>query len=87
MSTSTSATVDRLQYGYDRDGNVLYEKNLVNGAFSELYHANIAASGDDNSAYDPLNRIISFRRGILTSSRTNGSPLATCRADPRPRRK
>jgi len=36
---------------------VLYEKNLVNGAFSELYHANSNTSGESNTAYDSLNRL------------------------------
>ena len=75
--TSTDTTVSRVQYGYDRDGNVLYADNLVNSAYSELYHANSSTSGDDNSAYDPLSRITSFRRGTLTSSGNNGSTLDT----------
>lgn len=77
LNTSTGVTVDRLQYGYDRDGNVLYSDNLVNASFSELYHANSATSGDDNSAYDQLNRLTSFTRGTLTSSGNNGSTLDT----------
>src|SRR5713226_1736390 len=39
-NTSTSSSTDDFQYGYDQDGNVLYKKNIVNSAFSELYHAN-----------------------------------------------
>ena len=74
---STPAFTDRLQYGYDRDNNVLYAKNLVNSSFSELYHANSAATGDNNTAYDPLSRITSFRRGTLTSSGNNSSSLDT----------
>ena len=77
LNTSTSATLDRLQYGYDRGGNVLYENNLVNGSFSELYHANSGTSGDNNSAYDPLSRLTGFRRGTLTSSGNNGATLDT----------
>jgi YD repeat-containing protein len=69
--------IDRIQYGYDRDGNMLYSDNLVNSSFSELYHANSSASGDDNSAYDSLNRLTSFTRGTLTSSGNNGSTLDT----------
>src|SRR5207248_11205785 len=42
---STGAATNRFQYGYDRDGNVLYKKNVVNTAMSELYHANGAANG------------------------------------------
>ena len=56
---------------------MLYSKNLVNGAFSELYHANSATSGDNNAAYDSLNRLTTFRRGTLTSSGNNGSSLDT----------
>jgi RHS repeat-associated protein len=74
---SAPAFLDRIQYGYDRDGNVLYANNLVNGAFSELYHASSMTAGDNNSAYDPLNRITSFSRGTLTSSGNNGSTLDT----------
>jgi RHS repeat-associated protein len=77
LNTSTGTATDRLQYGYDRDGNVLYSKNLVNGAFSELYHASSSATGDNNSAYDPLNRLTTFRRGTLTSSGNNGTSLDT----------
>jgi RHS repeat-associated protein len=77
LNTSTSTASDRLQYGYDRDGNVLYEKNLVNASFSELYHANSSTTGDNNTAYDPLNRLTTFRRGSLTSSGNNGSSLDT----------
>src|SRR5205823_1730076 len=40
LNTSTGTSTDRFQYGYDRDSNVLYKSNLVNTAFSELYHAN-----------------------------------------------
>jgi RHS repeat-associated protein len=75
LNTGTSATTDRFQYGFDRDGNVLFRNNLVSASFSELYHANSSASGDNNSAYDTLNRITDFRRGTLTSSGNNGSSL------------
>jgi RHS repeat-associated protein len=77
LNTSTSTATDRLQYGYDRAGNVLYEKNLLNAAFSELYHANSGSAGDNTTAYDPLNRLTAFRRGTLTSSGNNGSSLDT----------
>jgi RHS repeat-associated protein len=80
LNTSTGTATDRLQYGYDRNGNVLYEKNLVNGAFSELYHGSSGATGDNNTAYDPLNRLTTFRRGTLTSSGNNGSSLDTITA-------
>jgi len=64
----SGTSTDDFQYDYDRDGNVLYKKNVVNTAFSELYHANSSTSGDDNTAYDPLGRLTGFSRGTLTSS-------------------
>jgi RHS repeat-associated protein len=78
---AVTGTTDRFQYGYDRDSNVLYKNNLQNPTsgtsdsrpFSELYHANSSASGDDNTAYDPLGRLTNFRRGTLSSSGNNGS--------------
>jgi RHS repeat-associated protein len=77
VNVSTSTSTDRFQYGYDRDGNVLYKNNLVNSADSELYHANSSTSGDNNTAYDPLNRLVSYQRGTLSSSGNNGSSLDT----------
>ena len=55
----------------------LYKNNLLNSSESELYHANSAASSDNNSAYDPLNRLTAFERGTLSSSGNNGSTLDT----------
>jgi hypothetical protein len=49
----------------------------VNSSFSELYHASSSGSGDDNSSYDPLNRLTSFSRGTLTASGNKGSSLDT----------
>jgi RHS repeat-associated protein len=60
---STSTYNDRFQMGYDRDSNALYKKNLVNGTFSELYHANGAGNG-----YDGLNQLTNFGRGILNGT-------------------
>ena len=77
LNTATSTSTDHFQYGYDRNGNVLYKNNLVNSAFSELYHANSSTTGDDNTAYDPLNRLTGFSRGTLSSSGNNGSGLDT----------
>jgi RHS repeat-associated protein len=57
-NTSTSTSTDRFQYGYDRDGNVLWRNNLVNTAFGELY------------TYDNLNQLTSFQRGTLNSTHT-----------------
>jgi YD repeat-containing protein len=56
MDTSTGTSVDRYQYGYDQDSDVLYRKNLVDTAMSELYQ------------YDNLNQLVSFQRGTLNSS-------------------
>jgi RHS repeat-associated protein len=61
--TSSGVALDRWQYGYDRDGNVLYSNNLVNSNFSELYHAN--GAGND---YDNLNQLTNFARGTLNQT-------------------
>jgi RHS repeat-associated protein len=58
--TSNGTALDRFQYGYDRNSNVLYKNNLVNSSFSELYHANGAGNG-----YDQLNQLTNFARGTL----------------------
>jgi YD repeat-containing protein len=63
INTSAATATDRFQYGYDRDGNVLYKNNLVNSSFSELYHANGSSNG-----YDNLNQLVAFARGTLNSS-------------------
>jgi len=55
----------------------VFLNNLLNSSESELYHANNATSGDDNTAYDPLNRLAGFERGTLSSSGNNGSALDT----------
>jgi len=47
--TNTVTTFDEFQYGYDPDGNALYRKNLANGSFSELYHANGTPTGTTSS--------------------------------------
>ena len=67
----------RSQYGYDRDGNVLYRADLWDTALSELYHANSSATGDDASAYDGLGRLTGFARGTLSASGNNGTTLDT----------
>jgi RHS repeat-associated protein len=51
-------SVERLQYGYDRDGNLLWRNNLVNTAYGELY------------GYDNLNQLTSFQRGTLNATHT-----------------
>ncbi len=75
--TTSWAAVDRLQYGYDRAGDRLYQANLINAALSELYHASSAASGDNNTAYDALGRLMAYRRGTLSASGYNGTGLDT----------
>jgi RHS repeat-associated protein len=68
---------DRVQYGYDRDGNRLYRDNLTpqGNSFDELYHANGVTDTFDSQgnliagAYDPLNRLPSFERGTLNASK------------------
>src|SRR5437868_11791652 len=61
--SATGVATDRVQYGYDRDGDVLYKNNLVNYAMSELYHANGAANG-----YDQLGQLTAFARGTLSDT-------------------
>jgi YD repeat-containing protein len=56
--TSTGTATDRFQYGYDRDGNVLWKNNLVDAAFGEVY------------SYDGLSQLASFARGTLNSAKT-----------------
>ena len=77
VNTSTGVSTDRFQFAYDRNSNALYENNLLNSSFSELFHANSAASGDDATAYDGLNRLTGFERGTLSASGNNGSTLDT----------
>ncbi|HXG13434.1 MAG TPA: RHS repeat domain-containing protein, partial [Gemmataceae bacterium] len=60
---------DRFAYGYDRNNNRLYRQNLIDAAFSELYHANGASEG-----YDLLNQLTAFRRGVLSDSNSDGIP-------------
>src|SRR5690606_7908535 len=60
--TGGTTDVDRFQYGYDRNGNRLYEENLLDSSKSELY-----------GPYDNLNRLTTFARDkkgvILTFDR------------------
>jgi RHS repeat-associated protein len=69
---------DRFQYGYDRDGNRLYEANLVaetlGQPFDELFHLGGAGNG-----YDGLNRITDFALGQLNATRDGlvGTPGST----------
>ncbi len=75
----SSGSTDHFQYGYDYDGNRLYQANLVTEGlqmplpFDELYHTsgtvdayNIA--GQLTAAgYDVLNQMTSFSRGTLST--------------------
>ncbi len=73
LVTTSGTALDRFQYGYDQDGNVLYKNNLVNSAFSELYHANGSSNG-----YDNLNQLVAFSRGTLNGTNdTISSPSAS----------
>ena len=71
LKTSNGTNFSREQLGFDRDSNVLYSNNLVNSAFSELYHASGAGHG-----YDNFNQLTGFVRGTLSAS-TGGGPLDT----------
>ena len=53
--------IDRYQYGHDRNGNRLYEENLLESSLSELYH--------DGGGYDSLNRLGEFSRGTLNGTK------------------
>jgi RHS repeat-associated protein len=77
IKDGTTNNTDRFQYAYDRAGNVLYQNNLVNPSQSELYRPNSTVSGDSNTAYDALGRMIAFARGALSSSGNNGTQLDT----------
>ena len=77
LKTSTGAATDRFQYGHDRDGNVLYEKDVVNPTLSNLYHANSAATADDNDMFGMLGQLPGFQRGTLSASGHNGSAMDT----------
>jgi RHS repeat-associated protein len=72
INAVTQVHTDRFQYAYDRDSNALYKNNVVNSAFSELYHASGAGNG-----YDPLNQLVAFSRGTLSASPTGGGVLDT----------
>jgi RHS repeat-associated protein len=61
------------QYGYDLDGNVLFKKDLVNAAFSELYQPSGLANGATNG-YDRLGQLTAFARGVLSDASNDGIP-------------
>jgi RHS repeat-associated protein len=65
-SANPNNPTDRFQYGYDRDGNVLYRANAANHTFDELYHVT-------GNGYDSLNQLTGFARGTLSASQQGGS--------------
>jgi RHS repeat-associated protein len=69
MVSSTGTTNDRYQYGFDRDGNVLYRSNLSNHSMDELNHANGSSNG-----YDSLGQMTAFLRGTLSDTNSDGVP-------------
>jgi RHS repeat-associated protein len=68
--TTVTGHVDRFQYGYDRNGNVVYKDNKVNSSFSELYVTD--RSGGADGEYDKLNRLTAFQRGSLSDTNSDG---------------
>ncbi len=56
VNGTTGTSVDRNQYGYNQDGDVLYRQNLADAAMSELY------------SYDNLHQLTSFQRGTLNAT-------------------
>jgi RHS repeat-associated protein len=69
---SDGSHVCRQKHAYDRASNKLYTNDLVFPALSELYHTNDVPT---QKSYDPLSRLLDFRRGVLTASGLNGTVL------------
>jgi RHS repeat-associated protein len=63
------AVKDQFKYGYDRTSNRLYRTNELNHDLDELYHAN-----GPSGAYDGLDRLTDFRRGVLSDTNSDGVP-------------
>jgi hypothetical protein len=63
-NTSTGQSTDEVQYGYDRDGNVVWRNEVTDAVFSELYQ------------YDNLNQLTGYQRGTLNATKTGiaGTP-------------
>jgi RHS repeat-associated protein len=57
-TTADDVDIDRFRYGYDANGNRLYKENVVDPTKSESY------------VYDGLDRLTSFDRGTLNSTKT-----------------
>jgi hypothetical protein len=87
VNPTTSTTTDSFAYGYDRNGNRLYQNNLMPGesALGELYHASgqfdtYDRNGNPTGAgYDVLNQLNWFSRGTLagTGFSTVSNPTRT----------
>ncbi len=56
-ATPTPAVKDRFTYGYDYNSNRLWRDNVVASAASQKF--------DEQYIYDDLNRLTTFRRGVL----------------------
>ncbi len=68
VNASTGASVYRVQYGHDAGGNVLYQQNLVDAVFSELY------------SYDSLNQRNRFSKVCNPSGRYGDETLCRTRS-------
>ena len=64
QGTSVPLAVD--QYGYDADGNLIYDNNVTVPTLSTLYSGSGGAVG--NGAYTPLGGAQTFRRGQLNAA-------------------
>ena len=67
VNTSTSTTTDEFEYGYDADGNVLYDNNMVKRRSGMLY------------TYTGENELATYQQGTLNGTFTGitGTPSAT----------
>ena len=72
--TTTSASVDDYQYGYDADGDVLYKENMIDAALSQLF------------GYNNLQELTSFEQGTLNSDKTGLTGSSTAQPELEPRR-
>jgi YD repeat-containing protein len=74
-NSSGTTVFDWFSYGYDANSNMLYRKNNLDAAMSELYQENNA---DPSDAYDGLDRLVAFSRGTLSSdNRSTTNPSRT----------
>jgi RHS repeat-associated protein len=67
-TTGTGTDLEGHRYGYDPNGNRLFEQNLVAPTRSEIYHDAPTATG-----YDALDRLTSFARGTLQDADNDGT--------------